>query len=382
MQSLSVEQVKTGVRIEDIVRRRGVHLHPNQSGERLQGQCPFHAFDETPSFNVYVVSQRYHCFGCGADGDVIDFVQAFDVCTFQEALHRLSGNIMVLPTAQLIRSRIPRPVFPVPFPLQGETEKLWSPLLTEAQQRYHQTLLEHPTLIEDLRQARGITREGIERCQLGYVDGSLLPALLTAEKRDLAETIGLLSITGQERLLRRLVIPEYIDDICTWMIGRAISAPIGKQRQPKYLGLSLGKPLLGYGLALKQLRERRLIRAILVVEGAIDYVIASQWDLPMVCVALIGTHASMRQLVTLLDLQQRVGHVPLLLSLDADDAGRQASHHLLVQLRQRTSAVSELPPLAQAKDIGDLGIHPDGSSFLQEAIEQALSAPDDEGGQS
>ena len=89
----------------------------------------------------------------------------------------------------------------------------------------------------------------------------------------------------------------------------------------------------------------------------------------------------MRQLVPLLDLQQRVGNTPLLLSLDADDAGRQASHHLLVQLRQRTSAVSELPPLPQAKDIGDLGIHPDGYSFLQEAIEQALSAPDDEGGQ-
>ena len=171
------------------------------SGERLEGHCPFHPFDETPSFNLYVISQRYHCFGCGADGDVIDFVQAFDVCSFQEALHRLSGNIMVHCQRHSSHdTRSTRPVLPVSLSLARGNGKAWRTLLTEAQQSYHQTLLEHPTLKEDLRQARGNYQRGIERCQLGYVDGSLLPALLTAEKRDLAETIGLLSITGQERL--------------------------------------------------------------------------------------------------------------------------------------------------------------------------------------
>ncbi|MBV9614374.1 MAG: hypothetical protein JO031_02850, partial [Ktedonobacteraceae bacterium] len=96
MQHLSVEQIKASVHIEDIVRRRGVALRASQSGERLEGHCPFHPFDETPSFNLYVASQRYHCFGCGTDGDVIDFVQAFDACSFREALHRLAGNDVVL----------------------------------------------------------------------------------------------------------------------------------------------------------------------------------------------------------------------------------------------------------------------------------------------
>ena len=53
-QHLSVEAIKASVQIEDIVRRRGVVLRANQSGERLEGHCPFHAFDETPSFNMYV----------------------------------------------------------------------------------------------------------------------------------------------------------------------------------------------------------------------------------------------------------------------------------------------------------------------------------------
>ena len=64
MQHLSVDQIKASVRIEDVVRRRGVALRATANGERLEGHCPFHPFDETPSFNLYVTTQRYHCFGC------------------------------------------------------------------------------------------------------------------------------------------------------------------------------------------------------------------------------------------------------------------------------------------------------------------------------
>jgi len=373
MQHLSVEQVKASVRIEEVVRRRGVELHANQSGERLVGHCPFHQFDETPSFNVYVGSQRYHCFGCGADGDVIDFVQAFDVCSWREALHRLSANIIVLPTAQLARTRQLRPVLPVPFP-PLETEPVHRELLTAFQQHYHQTLLAHPLLMKNLQRERGITEEGIKFCGLGYADGSALREVVCdSEQREEAVEVGLLGATGRERLWQRLIIPESLHGHCCWMIGRTLCQPARGTRSPRYLGISLSKPLLGYGLALQRLQERHLVRAILVVEGAIDYVIASQWHLPVACVALVGTHASMRQLITLLDLQQRAGYVPLLISLDADDAGRQASRHLLAQLRQRTSQVVELTPIAGMKDIGELGVHPQGYALLYTALERALT---------
>jgi DNA primase len=377
MHHRSLEQIKYTRRIEDIVRQHGVDLRATSSGERLQGHCPFHAEDETPSFNIYVATQRYHCFGCGADGDVIDFVQAIDGCTFQDALHRLSEKSSAAPTPHIwVHDRVSHTVASISFTLLPEAEDShWEELLTRTHEKYHQTLLNHPFLPEVLRQARGITQEGIRRCELGYTDGSWLPELLcTPESQDAAETIGLLSAPQQERMRGRLVIPECSDGTCHWMIGRALYRPLGNQRTPKYLGLSLSKPLLGYGLALKKLREGQLIRAILIVEGAIDYVIASQWDLPVVCVALIGTHPSRRQLTLLLDLQQRAGQVPLLISLDADDAGRQASSHLLTQLRQHTALVTELAPIANVKDIGDLGIHPNGSSFLQASIEQALGA--------
>jgi DNA primase len=387
MQHRSVEQVKQRIRIEDIVRQCGVELRANASKERLEGHCPFHPGDETPSFNIYTYSQRYHCFGCGADGDVIDFVQAIDNCSFQEAFQRLSENMLEeLPAVHGARDRIPRPITPISLPQATGAEKnRWEGLLTQAHQKYHQSLLNHPILPEILRRSRGITQAGIRCCELGYVDGSLLPELLcTSETREMAETIGLLSATRQERLMGRLVIPECSDGTCHWMIGRALYRPLGKQRTPKYLGLSLSKPLLGYSLALKRLRERYPIQAILIVEGAVDYVIASQWDLPVVCVALVGTYASLRQLTLLLDLQQRAQQVPLLISLDADEAGRQASHHLLAQLRQRTPYVTELAPIAGVKDIGDLGILPGGMSFLQASlaasIEQVHSTNTTQGG--
>ncbi len=337
----SIEQVKASVRIEDVVRQRGVYLRTSQGGERLEGHCPFHALDETPSFNLYVTSQRYHCFGCGANGDVIDFVQAWDVCSFQEAVQRLTGNIVALPTVHLARTT--RPVLPVPLPL--EIEKNHTELLTRVQQHYHQALLMHRTLKQELLRARGITEEGIACCSLGYADGSFAPLIDTPEMQQEAQKIGLLGTTQWERLWMRLILPECVDGQCIWMIGRTVYQPLQGKRGRKYLGLSLSKPLLGYGLALARIRERRLIRAILVVEGAIDYVIASQWDLPVVCVALVGTHASMRQLVMLLDLQQKANMVPLLISLDADAAGRQASAHLLTQLQQRTAVVHELAPI-------------------------------------
>ncbi|MFZ5696161.1 MAG: CHC2 zinc finger domain-containing protein [Pseudomonadota bacterium] len=66
-----------------------------RSGNLLQGCCPFHE-DRSPSFVVYP-DQRYHCFGCDADGDVVDFVMALHGVGYREAIALLEGG--QLPTA-------------------------------------------------------------------------------------------------------------------------------------------------------------------------------------------------------------------------------------------------------------------------------------------
>ncbi|HET8879624.1 MAG TPA: DNA primase [Arthrobacter sp.] len=57
-----------------------------------KGLCPFHD-ERSPSFTVRPQVGRYHCFGCGEDGDVISFVQKLDHTTFHEAVEKLAARI-------------------------------------------------------------------------------------------------------------------------------------------------------------------------------------------------------------------------------------------------------------------------------------------------
>lgn len=58
----------------------------------FKGLCPFHD-ERSPSFTVRPQVGRYHCFGCGEDGDVIAFVQKLDHSTFHEAVEKLASRI-------------------------------------------------------------------------------------------------------------------------------------------------------------------------------------------------------------------------------------------------------------------------------------------------
>ena len=58
----------------------------------FKGLCPFHD-ERSPSFTVRPQVGRYHCFGCGEDGDVISFVQKLDHSSFHEAVEKLAARI-------------------------------------------------------------------------------------------------------------------------------------------------------------------------------------------------------------------------------------------------------------------------------------------------
>ena len=87
--SKEIEIIKNSVILSDVVRSYGVDLR--RSGRGLTGNCPFHA-DKTPSFVVYDESQRYHCFGCHANGDVFEFLCTIHNISFKQALEYLSGR--------------------------------------------------------------------------------------------------------------------------------------------------------------------------------------------------------------------------------------------------------------------------------------------------
>jgi DNA primase len=85
-----VEHVREQSRVEEIV---GEYVTLKGAGVgSLKGLCPFHD-ERTPSFHVRPPVGRWHCFGCGEDGDVIDFVQKVDHLTFTEAVERLAARL-------------------------------------------------------------------------------------------------------------------------------------------------------------------------------------------------------------------------------------------------------------------------------------------------
>ncbi|MBT0994781.1 DNA primase [Cellulomonas sp. DKR-3] len=85
-----VEAVRERARIEEIV---GAHVQLRSAGVgSMKGLCPFHD-ERSPSFHVRPQVGRYHCFGCGEGGDVIDFVMKVDGLPFAEAVEYLAGRV-------------------------------------------------------------------------------------------------------------------------------------------------------------------------------------------------------------------------------------------------------------------------------------------------
>ena len=78
--------------IEDVI---GEHVQlRNAGGGNLKGICPFHD-EKSPSLSVSPARGLYHCFGCGAGGDVIRFVQNIEHLDFSEAVERLAARVNV-----------------------------------------------------------------------------------------------------------------------------------------------------------------------------------------------------------------------------------------------------------------------------------------------
>jgi len=85
-----IDEVRSRVNIADVV---GDHVTLKSAGVgSLKGLCPFHD-ERSPSFHVRPQVGRYHCFGCGEDGDVFEFIIKMDHTTFQEAVERMAAKI-------------------------------------------------------------------------------------------------------------------------------------------------------------------------------------------------------------------------------------------------------------------------------------------------
>lgn len=94
------ETIYSSVNMYDITARYGLKLN-----RRNAACCPFHR-EKTASFKIYKDGKKYHCFGCGADGDVISFVMQYFNINFRQAMSRI-GSDFNLPLRGMRKPTVP-----------------------------------------------------------------------------------------------------------------------------------------------------------------------------------------------------------------------------------------------------------------------------------
>lgn len=273
----SVHAVRERARIDEVV---GEHVTLKNAGlGALKGLCPFHD-EKTPSFNVRPAVGRYHCFGCGEDGDVISFVQKMTHMSFIETVEYLAGRYGVqlhYDDSHKGSARSPRSDF-------GTRQRLYA-IQEVAEEFYREQLMGTDAVpAQRFLGDRGFTPETAATFSVGYAPqgwDSLARHLRGRgfTEKEMADA-GVVS-AGQrgayDRFRGRLIWP--IRDVTGKTIGFGARRLYDDDQGPKYLNTpetaiyKKSQVLYGLDLARKAIAAKR---QVVVVEGYTDVMAAHE----------------------------------------------------------------------------------------------------------
>jgi DNA primase len=351
----------------DIAEVIGDFVTLKRAGANLKGVCPFHA-DTDPSFNVNPGRQFFHCFGCGASGDVFTFLQRIEGLQFTDALERLAGRygveLPVQPMAPAARSAQER---------AREAARRRREILEEAA-LFFETQLKSPAgqAARQLLADRGIDEQTAETFRLGFAPDSWQALLDHLGSKRIApreiERVGLAlprkSGSGYyDRFRNRLVFT--VTDASGHPIafsGRALDGG-GAESGAKYINspeteeYTKGKVL--YGLHQARVHVSKTQEAVLV-EGNFDVVSLAHAGVGNV-VAPLGTALTEDQAAI---LRRRVERVVVM--FDGDSAGRKASARAFPVLA-RAGLAAYVAPLPEGEDPDSL-VRRGGLEAVQELL--------------
>ncbi|MHB8837281.1 MAG: CHC2 zinc finger domain-containing protein [Candidatus Methylomirabilia bacterium] len=205
-----IARIKKETDLVALVRSRGVELGKHGMKDWV-GRCPFHT-EEKSSFIVSPDKGLYHCMGCGAAGNAIQFVEKFDGVSFRHAFELLSEGrpaFSAQATEPLKQATVPR----LENPFEDTPED--AALLARVVEFYHERLLKTSDALDYLK-VRGLNHEeAIERFGLGFADRTLglrLPAknrLAGEAIRTRLQALGLIRESGHEHFSGSVVLPIY-----------------------------------------------------------------------------------------------------------------------------------------------------------------------------
>ncbi len=317
---MSLEQGDSKSRVlqaTDIVALIGQTVSLRRRGKDFVGLCPFHT-EKTPSFHVSPARQFFHCYGCKAGGNAIDFVIKRDRVEFIEAMKTLADAAGI---------DLPR--------FGGSKEKVSErKLLLDAHSAagaFFEKLLSHPQAGSPAREyleKRGFTAESIRRFQLGVApnawDGLLTGEVSKKFRPDILALAGLVKkrengVGHYDTFRNRLMFP--IRDEQGRIIAFGGRVMPGSDDPAKYLNspetslFSKGRCVYGLDLAKAKAAETR---TVVVVEGYTDVVMAHQFGVDNV-VSVLGTALTDQHVSLLRRFADRI-----VLLFDADSAGELA----------------------------------------------------------
>lgn len=262
----SLESLRQKVDLTDLL---SAHLELKRTGAAYKALCPFHD-EKTASFTIQKGDTHYHCFGCGAHGDAIQFLMTHIKMSFKEAVESLAERFHV----QLVRTQEKED--------KGPNKSLLKDALSHASRFYHFYLLhtqEGRAALDYLR-SRGIGLPFIQKYQIGLAPSAngVLRKILHGKfiADEIMREAGLLSASSTHHGLH-----DFFSERIMFPIQDAMGHVIGfsgrKYKEQTFGGKYINTPetalfkksrvLFGLNYSRRQIAKER---HAIIVEGQID----------------------------------------------------------------------------------------------------------------
>jgi DNA primase len=305
-----IDELKAKNPIESVI---GAHVQLKRAGRNLTGLCPFHS-ERTPSFSVNSAEGYYHCFGCGAGGDVITFVANYERLDPIEAIKFLAERSgMTMPESDGREEQFARLKTRI-LAANRDAAKFFNKTLTTAAnaEKARRYVLE-----------RGLTPATVAKYGIGFAD---------SEWESLTRHLRGLGYTDEELQAARLVagkngkIFDFFRDRLMFPIidlrgnvigfgGRVIDG-----EGPKYINTPENPVFIkGRNLYSLQIAKKTEADSIILCEGYMDVIALGQAGFEN-SVAGLGTALTAEQARLLSGYANEV-----YISYDSDEAGKKAA---------------------------------------------------------
>ncbi|WP_262122360.1 DNA primase [Anaerococcus sp. Marseille-Q5996] len=276
-----IDEIRASSNIVDII---GEYVDLKRAGSSYKGLCPFHN-EKTPSFTVDEKKQLFHCFGCGAGGDVVSFIMQKEGLTYPESLEYLANKAGI------------RMEYSENNSINPKNKELYE-INKDIMMFFYKNLLTSKEAINYLKN-RGLSGKIVNRFMLGFAKNSWNDLCDYIEfkgyNKDDLENIGLIKKSSKgnyyDKYRNRIIFPiiNHFGNVIGFG-GRAIG-----DEMPKYLNSPesdiFKKRYNLYGL---NIYKKQKGTDIILVEGYMDVIALNNYGIDY-AVASLGTALTLEQ---------------------------------------------------------------------------------------